>query len=239
MTDVRDRLQTAERRVARRLLPTQRFHARYPDVLRATVGGQWETMGEFQLDYMKSVGLQPHHHFLDVGCGLLRAGRHFLRYLEPGHYCGLDGSEEILAAARLELKWAALEDRRPELLHTRLFEAEKFGRAFDFALAQSVFSHTNINAINVALQKLQHVLKPGGRFYATFFLDPEGTRGFRHLEHENTGGWITRTTGYSDPFHYGIDLFEWLAEPTLLEVEYIGEWGHTSGQKMLCFTRRA
>ena len=233
-----NRLQSTQRRLARRVLPAERFHARYPDELRGTVGGQWETMGAFQLAYMKGVGLEPHHQFLDVGCGLLRAGLHFIRYLEPGHYCGLDGSREILAAARVELRWAGLEDRGAELLHTRLFEAERFGRTFDFALAQSVFSHTTANTINVALQKIQHVLAPEGRFYATFFEDPAGTRGFREIEHRAAGSWVTRTTPHSDPFHYGLDLFEWMAEGTRLELEYVGDWGHTSGQRMLCFTRR-
>jgi SAM-dependent methyltransferase len=234
---VRARLDSTRRRVLRRVLPTERFHARYPDELRGTVGGQWETMGAFQLDYLRSEGLEPQHQFLDVGCGLLRAGLHFIRYLEPRHYCGLDGSEDILAAARVELRWADLEDRGAELLHTKRFEAERFGRSFDYALAQSVFSHTNINAINVCLQKIQHVLAPGGRFYATFFEDPAGTRGYGELEHPHRGGWVTRTTPYSDPFHYGFDLFQWLVEPTALEVEYVGEWGHSSGQKMLRFTR--
>jgi SAM-dependent methyltransferase len=235
---VPDRLQTAQRQIARRFLSTERFHARYPDVLRGTVGGQWETMGALQLDYMKSVGLEPQHQFLDIGCGLLRAGVHFIRYLEPGHYCGLDGSAEILDAARVELRWAGLEDRQPELLHSKLFEAERFGRQFDFALAQSVFSHTPINPINVCLQKIQHVLKPGGRFYATFFENPEGTRHFGEIKHPHAGGWTTDTTPYKDPFHYGFDLFEWLVEGTQLDVTYIGDWGHTSGQRMLCFTRR-
>ena len=40
-----------------------------------------------------------------------------------------------------------------------------------------------------------------------------------------------------DPYPYGVDVFEWLCEGTGLHVEYLGDWGHPRGQKMLVFTR--
>ncbi|MEO7563963.1 MAG: hypothetical protein ABIR63_06185 [Sphingomicrobium sp.] len=42
----------------------------------------WETVVGF--------GLTPSMKCVDYGCGSLRLGQHAMRYLEPGHYCGMD-----------------------------------------------------------------------------------------------------------------------------------------------------
>ena len=41
-------------------------------------------------------GLQPSDKFVDVGCGALRGGRHFIEYLENGNYYGLDKHIELI-----------------------------------------------------------------------------------------------------------------------------------------------
>lgn len=195
-------------------------------------------MGELQLDFLKKEGLKPHHDFLDVGCGLVRGGIPIMRYLDPGRYCGLDASEVILAGARAELRKAGAHDRQPELLHTYGFEAHRFGRMFDYAIAQSVFTHIPINAINVCLLQIARVLKPGGRFYATFFENLAGTRTLGELTHQAPEPEPTRTYPDRDPFHYGLDVFEWLVDGSDLRLVYIGDWGQPRNQRMLLFTRR-
>ena len=37
---------------------------------------------------------------IDIGCGALRGGVHFVRHLDPGHYFGMD-SEPAAARRRL------------------------------------------------------------------------------------------------------------------------------------------
>ena len=51
---------------------------------REMVGGMWEEMGRLQLEFLQREGLTPEATLLDVGCGCLRAGVHFVRFLEPG-----------------------------------------------------------------------------------------------------------------------------------------------------------
>ena len=63
---------------------------------RAFVGGQWNEMGQLELDYLISQGLAPQHYFLDVGCGALRAGRMLSDYLEPAHYFGIDVNNDVI-----------------------------------------------------------------------------------------------------------------------------------------------
>jgi hypothetical protein len=41
-------------------------------------------------------GLQPHHTFVDYGCGSLRLGRPIVDLLEPGRFWGLDLAQEFL-----------------------------------------------------------------------------------------------------------------------------------------------
>jgi hypothetical protein len=57
---------------------------------REVVGGMWDLIGHLQFEFLIGQGLQPHHYLLDGGGGSLRGGVHLIRYLEPGHYFGVD-----------------------------------------------------------------------------------------------------------------------------------------------------
>jgi hypothetical protein len=59
---------------------------------RKAVGGLWDEIGRLQFDYFVSQGLVPHHRLLDLGCGSLRGGVHFIAYLDPDRYSGVDRS---------------------------------------------------------------------------------------------------------------------------------------------------
>ncbi len=54
------------------------------------IGGMWEIIGEVQFEFLVSQGLKPQHRLLDIGCGTLRGGRHFIAYLEAEKYTGID-----------------------------------------------------------------------------------------------------------------------------------------------------
>ena len=63
------------------------------EAYKASLGGsksEWKLRGKFQLEFMKVIGLKPHHEFLDIGCGPLRAGIHFIEYLDKRKYFGFD-----------------------------------------------------------------------------------------------------------------------------------------------------
>src|SRR3990167_1367555 len=108
-------LPSAIERPLRRLFG-RRYYTWFPAQHRNAVGGWWEIIGRLQFDFLVAQGLQPQHHLLDVGCGSLRGGLHFIRYLAPGHYVGLDRDAELLAAGRAELAMAHLDDRMAELI---------------------------------------------------------------------------------------------------------------------------
>lgn len=204
-----------------------------PDT-RWAVGGAWEEMGKHQFEYLVGQGLAPHHRMLDVGCGSLRGGVHFVGYLEDDRYHGLDINPQLLEAGREELARAGLGERRVQLIADTAFSFGRFGERFDFALAQSVFTHLPFNSIMRCLSEMEKVLVEGGRFYATFFLN-HGRR--LNIEPYVETEAIT-TQPDADPFYYDPDMFRWAVEGSTLDYELIGDWGHPRNQQMLLFTKR-
>jgi SAM-dependent methyltransferase len=200
---------------------------------RGFVGGRWDEIGKLQFDFVRQRGLLPSHRFLDVGCGALRGGIHFIRHLEPGKYYGIDRNSSLIKAGREhELLEAGLADRTPHLLVNESFEFQKFEATFQFALALSVFTHIGINSIQRCIANVAAVLEPGGRFYATYFPSPR-LHCFDDLHHED--GIVTRSD--AGPFHYHFSVFRFLITGLPLSVQNIGIWGHPRGQHMLEFTR--
>src|SRR5688572_24794473 len=60
-------------------------------------------------------GLQPHHTFVDYGCGSLRLGRPIIELLEPGRFWGLDLAQEFLDDGIRHIGTESNERKRPNL----------------------------------------------------------------------------------------------------------------------------
>jgi cyclopropane fatty-acyl-phospholipid synthase-like methyltransferase len=200
---------------------------------RAFVGGLWEEIGQLQFEFMKAQGLRPEHRLVDIGCGAMRGGIHFVNYLNKGHYFGLDINESLIAAANLELDAMGLLDKSPNLLINNKFELSLFNTKFEFAIAVSVFTHLFMNNIIRCLVEVAKVLSPGGKFYATFFQSPHSAS-LDPIFH--SPGEITTYYDH-DPFHYSFAEMQTMAAAASLEVELVNNWSHPRNQKMLCFTR--
>lgn len=201
---------------------------------RRRVGGKWDRLGKLQLEFMKSHGLEPQHHLLDVGCGALRAGRRFIDYLEPAHYYGIDINQTLLDAGYdLELR----DDQRVKLPRDNLRKVDRFecdfGVAFDYAMAQSVFTHTSLNHIRLALHQVAKVLKPGGVFFATFFEQSRETPLDFTLEKKQE----RPRRQESNPYWYYRSDMRWAASLGPWKFRYIGRWRHPVGQRMVAYTR--
>ncbi len=200
-------------------------------VHREAVGGAWEEIGRLQFEFLQQQGLLPEHYLLDVGCGSLRGGIHFARYLDEGHYFGLDINASLLEGGRRELCEAGLEHKRPQLALSGGFVASQFGQQFDFALAQSVFTHLPFNHIVRCLIEVRKVLKPSGVFFATFFESPSS--GYLSTISQ-PAGFVTHYD--EDAYHQSWEEMQWLAKIAHWNVELIGDWQHPRNQRMLAFT---
>src|SRR5215475_8544809 len=72
----------------------------------------WQKKRDFQIFFLKQMGLQPAHYLLDIGCGTLRGGIPLIDYLDPGHYFGVEVRPLVLEEAAKELGEAGLEHKQ-------------------------------------------------------------------------------------------------------------------------------
>ncbi len=199
---------------------------------RGVVGGLWDEVGRLQFEFLESRGLKPEHKLCDTGCGALRGGIHFVRYLEPGNYYGLDINASLLEAGRRELEQAGLTEKKANLLVDDRFAMSRFETKFDYILTVSVFTHLYANHIVRCLCEARKVLAPRGQFLATYFHAPAPA----HLDpiKQQPGDVVTHYD--RDPFHYSTEEMAFLASLAGLKIEFIGAWQHPRNQWMLAFS---
>jgi SAM-dependent methyltransferase len=199
---------------------------------REAIGGHWEEIGKLQFKFLVNQGLQSVHYLLDIGCGSLRGGVHFIEYLKTGRYFGIEKEKPLLEAGRrIELQRYDLAHKRPHLHLIDDFDLSPIQQdvQFDYMLAQSVFTHLKSDMIELCLARVLPRLKPNGTLYATF-RESKSDRihyGIPHLWRRN------ERMGVRYPF----SLFQAIAERVAATVEYIGDWNHPRNQQMLAFRR--
>ena len=201
---------------------------------RLPIGGHWDAIGKLQFRFLCEHGLRPNHKLLDVGCGPLRGGVHFIKYLNESNYVGIDNDDDLIDGAMNEIKEHDLWSKKPAIVKMGNFDFPSLNTEFDYAVAISVFTHLPLNSIIRCLVNIEKVLKSGGKFYATFFENPEG---MKHVTPQTqiSDSMVLVTYFDKDPYHYDLGTFKWICSNINLEVEYIGEWGHLRNQKILCF----
>ena len=206
---------------------------------REVVGGAWDEIGRLQIELLRAHGLEPHHRVLDVGCGSLRGGVHLVRFLDPGHYFGTDLNQSLLDAGYdVELRGEGLTHRLPRenLVCDGSFDFTRLPGAFDFALAQSLFTHLPGELVRRCLERLPAALRPGASLFATCFEIPEEHPEGEPFTHPPLGIVSERA---SDPYHYRASDFERLCRDLPWRVEPRGAWGHPRGQNLVRFERLA
>ncbi len=190
---------------------------------RQYVGGHWSEIGKLQFDFLVSQGLQPHHHLVDIACGSLRAGVHFIPYLDPGHYHGVDKEKELIRAGReVELAPGLEQEKAPDFLVSSSFEFEQLSARPDYAIAQSLFTHLPAPHVDLCFQKLRAVISDDGHFFATFFVTEEEVRNPRKANDHYA-------------FRYTREQMLAFGERSGWTGTYIGNWGHRNAQMMVHF----
>lgn len=202
---------------------------------RRRVGGRWDEIGKLQLDYLRSQGLEPQHKLLDVACGALRAGVHFVDYLDPGNYYGIDINQSLLDAGYdLELT-EPLQRKLPRenLRRVDRFECD-FGVKFDVAMAQSLFTHVPLNQVRLCMWRVAQQMRPGGRFFLTFNVARPGFP----LDGVMKPNSKSPKYGERNIYWYYRSDMRWAASFAPWDFKFVGEWGHPRGQRMIILTRR-
>ena len=203
---------------------------------RDIVGGLWDEIGRLQFDFLRANGLTRKSRLIDIGCGCLRGGVHFISYLDDAMYFGVDSNESLLNVGYdVELKSVGLDKKLPrdQLVCNSEFDFGSFPADFEFAIAHSLFTHLPQNHIRLCLSRLAEKMTEGGRFFATFFLVPESHpygEPFRHPEG-------VTSFDAKDPYHYRYSNMESLCERLPWLARLHGGWGHPRGQQMIDFLR--
>lgn len=103
----------------------------------------WEMRGKAQLDFLRSQGLREDDVLADIGCGPIRAGEYFIRFLEAGNYIGIDYNGSFIEAARKLVVDKGLEAKEPLLRHIQDFALPDRAADAGYAIAFSVLNHCN------------------------------------------------------------------------------------------------
>jgi len=179
----------------------------------------WDIHGERQLHFLKSMGMEPHHHLVDLGCGTGRLAEQAIPYLDPGHYVGVDISEQAIARCWELVNVDGFDDKVPTFRWSRdgLMGLDD-GSEVDFVWAHSVFTHLPIDRVTALFEEIATL-----DFTAFCFT-------FKRLD---TG---YRRSGLKQ-FQYGIDALQSAANEVGLKAEFLEHWEWPAGQKTMKVTQ--
>ncbi len=133
----------------------------------------WRMKRDFQIGFLKKVGLKPQHYVLDLGCGVLRGGLPIIEYLEPGHYYGIESRRSVLDEGIKALHEAGLQSKAPTLLALEDLAHAKLDRHFDVIWAFSVLIHMEDRILDDCLTLVSGRLERNGRLYANVSIGNE------------------------------------------------------------------
>jgi SAM-dependent methyltransferase len=192
---------------------------------RQMVGGMWQQIGQLQFDYLLAEGLKPSDTLLDIGCGSFRAGRHFIQYLDPGNYLGIDKQEPLVREGqKKEVGDAVWSEKQPEIVISDRFDFMKFSKQPRIAIAQSVFTHISQRDIHRCLRNLADFLHQPCSLYATF-------------SEADVASWQVLPSHSSRRFEYTRAEMEAIGARSGWRTEYVGDWNHPRNQKMVIYHR--
>jgi len=189
--------------------------------------GEWINRMDF-VEFLKENGLMEKHYLLDIGCGHLRHGIPLIEYLKPGHYYGYDQDESHLPIGLTGVEKYGLMWKLPTVGVEKDFDAFVFGQKFDFVMANSIFTHIHINDIKKCVIETLKYMKPKGKFFATFYMEPD----FSGCD-QGPGIYYCRST---QPSSFYENDFKGVCN-----TKVIGDWigsKNTYGQQMVLFTKK-
>lgn len=129
--------------------------------------GAWDRRGAFQLELMKFLGLGASDRLLDAGCGPIRAGVHFIRYLDAGGYTGVDFNASFVESAQRIIEVQGLAARAPAVSVLENFDFARLGAKFEWILSFSVLNHCLEEDRRRFFAHLPHAMHPASRAVVT------------------------------------------------------------------------
>ena len=185
---------------------------------RAYVGppADYDLIAAMSFNLLTTLGLRQHHSVLDIGCGSLRIGRLLIPYLNSGNYTGIEPSSWLIdEGIRRETGEDQIRLKRPRFCIDDSARSLSPDVLFDFAVAQSIFSHCGLDLVERWLGEASSHLKDCGALAATFLIGEVDC-----ADH----GWI-----YTTSVHYTVGTMARLAQQAGLEFLLL-DWKHPRQQ---------
>jgi len=151
---------------------------------RAYVGPpeDYDLISAMVFNLLTTLGLRQNHRVLDIGCGSLRVGRLLIPYLNRSNYTGIEPNQWLVRdGIDREVGRNLIEIKAPRLLHGDSADVLAAAESFDFAIAQSIFSHCGLDLIEAWLGGIAPHMECDGVVAATFIQGDEDFEG---------SGWI-------------------------------------------------
>ena len=158
-----NRIQNTSRRIQRKLGsfidPKQKRHTLVvsPELYKKS--------RDFQIKFLKDMGLLPEDYLLDIGCGTLVGGIPIISYLEKCHYYGIEKRPDVLEEARKELLASKLTHKMPVLLSEDI-SSVNLDKKFNFMWAYAVLIHLKNEILEDCFAFVSSHLSKQGKFYA-------------------------------------------------------------------------
>lgn len=140
---------------------------------RAYVGppADYDLIAAMCFGLLTALGLRGRHRLLDVGCGSLRLGRLLIPYLDVGNYHGMEPNQWLVDdGLALELGREIVGLKKPHFFYTDSVAQMGQAGVFDFAMAQSIFSHCGSDLLRQHLNDVFAALAPTGVLLATYVI---------------------------------------------------------------------
>ena len=181
---------------------------------RAYVGPpqDYDLIAAMTFNLLTTLGLRQHHTFLDVGCGSLRVGRLLIPYLNTGNYTGIEPNKWLVAdGIQRETGHDQIHIKKPKFHFSDSAECLPPEESYDFAVAQSIFSHCGPDLVERWLTDISSRLRPSGALVATFLIGEQDCH--------NTG-WF-----YPDCVSYKLETMAGFARSASLNFLLL-DWAH-------------
>lgn len=144
------------------------------DTPEALVGPEdtFESQRQWQESLLKVQGLEPDDTLLDFGCGVLRGGIPFIKYLDEGNYYGADLSQKALMDGHRRIHENRLGHKQPTLIQNHDLSFDRISQAIDdadYMLFQSVWTHLPADRLKTCLDNMGKALADDGIILATIY----------------------------------------------------------------------
>jgi SAM-dependent methyltransferase len=181
---------------------------------RAFVGPpeDYDLVSAMAFGLLTSLGLRQHHSVLDVGCGSLRIGRLLIPYLNAGSYTGIEPNAWLVEQGiKREIGSDLVGIKNPRFHFFDSAASLPQELKFDFALAQSIFSHCGPDLLKRWINEISGRLSEYGVIVATFLIADDDCV---------QNGWI-----YPGCVHYRPETMRLIANAAGLEFTIL-DWVH-------------